>query len=306
MQAENRERQRAEGKLREQAGLLDLTHDTVFVRNMNDVITYWNRGAEERYGWKSEEAIGQVSHQLLQTIFPEPQVFPDPLEEIMATLFHTGRWEGELVHTKRDGTRVTVASRWALQRDAAGRPVEILETNNDITERKRAERALEQALRESEERRRAAEALAQVGRVLTERLDVTVVVRRIVESLRELFAADVVSVFRQGPSGELIALQGTGETPDAEQPWVIPPGHGVAGLARPRAAARRHGGLRCGSSPHLHAGTPRLLEARGPGEPCWRCRSSPRTGSWASSPCGGCSPSTSGRSASPRPSPIRR
>ena len=297
LQAENRERQRAEGKLREQAGLLDLTHDTVFVRNMNDVITYWNRGAEERYGWKSEEAIGQVSHQLLQTIFPEPQVFPDPLEEIMATLFHTGRWEGELVHTKRDGTRVTVASRWALQRDAAGRPVEILETNNDITERKRAERALEQALRESEERRRAAEALAQVGRVLTERLDVTVVVRRIAESLRELFAADVVSVFRQGPSGELIALQGDGR--DAGRGAAL----GHAARARgSRARAFASGG------PSSRRTSLRILASRtrpnsaptsrpaGPGEPCWRFRSSPRTGSWASSPCGGRSPSTSGRS----------
>ena len=231
LQAENRERERAEEKLREQAGLLDLTHDTVFVRDMDDVITYWNRGAEERYGWKSEEAIGQVSHQLLQTIFPEPQVFPDPLEEIMATLFHTGGWDGELVHAKRDGTRVTVASRWALQRDAAGRPVEILETNNDITERKRAERALEQALRESEERRRAAEALAQVGRVLTERLDVTVVFRRIVENLHELFAADVASVLRHEPSGELLLLLTIGESSDANGLSILPPGHGVAGLA---------------------------------------------------------------------------
>ena len=264
LQAENRERQRAEEKLREQAGLLDLTRDAVFVRNMNEVITYWNRGAEERYGWKSEEATGQVSHQLLQTIFPEPQVFPDPLEEIMATLFRTGRWEGELVHAKRDGTPVTVASRWALQRDAAGRPVEILETNNDITERKRAERALEQALRESEERRRAAEALAQVGRVLTERLDVTVVVQRIAESLRELFAADVVSVFRLEPSGELIALQGTGETPDA-WPRVIPPGHGVGGLAvrerRPVVTADISADPRLAYTPEFRA----YIEAGKPG-----------------------------------------
>ena len=58
--------------LREQAGLLDLTHDTVFVRDMNDVITYWNRGAEELYGWRREEAVGKVTHELLQTVFPAP------------------------------------------------------------------------------------------------------------------------------------------------------------------------------------------------------------------------------------------
>ncbi|EIM30972.1 PAS domain S-box protein [Microvirga lotononidis] len=131
--------------LREQAGLLDLTHDTIFVRDPNDVITYWNRGAEEQYGWNKGEAIGQVSHQLTQTIFPRP------LEEITAELLRTGRWDGELVHTRKDGTQAIVASRWSMRRDARGRPVAILETNNDITERKRAE----EALRESEEQWKA-------------------------------------------------------------------------------------------------------------------------------------------------------
>src|SRR5215510_4569925 len=119
--------------LREQARLLDLTHDTVFVRDMNDVITYWNRGAEELYGWTREEAIGKVTHQLLQTIFPAP------LEQINEELLRTDRWEGELVHTKGDGTQVIVASRWSLQRDDHARLGAILETNNDITERKWAE-----------------------------------------------------------------------------------------------------------------------------------------------------------------------
>jgi PAS domain S-box-containing protein len=62
-----------------------------------------------------------------------------PLDEIKSTLLSTDRWEGELVHTKRDGAEVVVASRWSMQRDASGRPAAILETNNDITERKIAE-----------------------------------------------------------------------------------------------------------------------------------------------------------------------
>jgi PAS domain S-box-containing protein len=119
--------------LREQAGLLDLSHDTIFVRDTNDVIVYWNRGAEELYGWKKAETVGKVTHQLLQTVFPMP------LEEITAGLLRTGRWQGELIHTKKDGTQAIVASRWSLQRDAQGQPVATLETNNDITERKRVE-----------------------------------------------------------------------------------------------------------------------------------------------------------------------
>jgi PAS domain S-box-containing protein len=134
------DRKRAQEALRERAQLLDLTHDTIFVRDMHDVITFWNRGAEELYGWKSEQAVGKVSHQLTQTIFPAR------LEEINAELLRTGRWDGELVHTKRDGTQVAVASRWALQRDEQGSPTAILETNNDITERKRAEKERERLL----------------------------------------------------------------------------------------------------------------------------------------------------------------
>src|SRR6266850_1344354 len=62
----------ADVALREQASLLDLTHDSIFVRSMDDVITYWNRGAEELYGLTTEKAVGKVSHQLLQTVFPAP------------------------------------------------------------------------------------------------------------------------------------------------------------------------------------------------------------------------------------------
>jgi two-component system sensor kinase FixL len=143
--------QSANEAVRDQARLLDLTHDTVFVRDMNDVITYWNRGAEELYGFRRDEAIGKVSHELMQTVFPVP------LDEITAELLRTGRWEGDLIHARRDGTRVTVSSRWSLQRDERGRPVATMETNNDITERNQAQNAL-----------RLAEAeLAHINRVMT-------------------------------------------------------------------------------------------------------------------------------------------
>ncbi len=122
--------------LREHASLLDLTHDTIFVRNQDDIITYWNRAATELYGWRPEQAIGRRTAELLRTVFPAP------FDDIMSELRRTGRWEGELVHTARDGRTLIVASRWALQRDNRGRPVAILETNNDITERRQVEDGL--------------------------------------------------------------------------------------------------------------------------------------------------------------------
>jgi PAS domain S-box-containing protein len=123
----------------EQAELLDLTFDTVIVRDMNGVIKYWNRGAEELYEWKREEAFGKVIHSFLHTRFPMA------LDEITDTLVRTGRWEGELIHTKRDGSEVVVSSRWALQRNQSGQPKATLETGNDISARKRAEEMLRQS-----------------------------------------------------------------------------------------------------------------------------------------------------------------
>ena len=126
-----------------QASLLNLTHDSIFVRDMDDVITYWNRGAEELYGWTPEQAIGHRARELLRTVFPLPH------EEIAAELLRTGRWDGELTNAKADGARVVVAGRWSLLRDEHDEPIAILATNNDITERKRWEndiRALNQEL----------------------------------------------------------------------------------------------------------------------------------------------------------------
>jgi two-component system, LuxR family, sensor kinase FixL len=151
LQTEIGERKRAEETLRAQANLLNLTHDTVMVSDMNGVITYWNRGAESIYGWTAGEVLGKVSHLLLQTVFPQP------LGHIRAELVSSGRWEGEVFHTCRDGKQIVVASRWALQRDGQGKPAATLELNNDITGRKRAEEALHQAQAE----------LAHLTRVMT-------------------------------------------------------------------------------------------------------------------------------------------
>ncbi|MGB7754003.1 MAG: PAS domain S-box protein, partial [Candidatus Acidiferrales bacterium] len=134
----------SESRFREQAELLDLTHDAIIVRNLRDEITYWNRGAEELYGRRAEEVLGKMLHDLLQTVYPKS------LEEIDAETRERGSWEGELTHSRRDGSVVTVSSRWVLRRDAEGNPNGILESNRDIS----ANRAAEESRRQSEERNR--------------------------------------------------------------------------------------------------------------------------------------------------------
>ncbi|HMH07670.1 MAG TPA: PAS domain-containing protein, partial [Terriglobales bacterium] len=98
--------------LTEQAALLDLAQDAIVVRDMHSRILFWNLGAEAMFGWTSLEVLGTNTNALLKTEFSEAP------EAIEATLLQQGRWRGEAVHRKRDGTRLIVASRWALQRDA--------------------------------------------------------------------------------------------------------------------------------------------------------------------------------------------
>lgn len=133
------ERKRTEIALAEQARLLDLSNDAIVIRNVNNRIVYWNHGATELYGWSREEAIGQDMHQLLGT------AFDIPLEQLITQLGQNDRLEGELVQVTRDGRRITVLCRWALDREPNGEPGAILTTYNDITMRKQAETALHES-----------------------------------------------------------------------------------------------------------------------------------------------------------------
>jgi PAS domain S-box-containing protein len=127
-------RKRMATVLERQAGLLELAHDAIMVRDLDGRIEFWNRGAENLYGWSKQVAEGRIKHELLKTVFPEP------LEEIRRKLIETGYWEGELQHTKRDGSTIIVSSPWVL-RGVDGR-IEVLEINRDITQQKRFEKAL--------------------------------------------------------------------------------------------------------------------------------------------------------------------
>ena len=114
------ERKRHEQQLAEQARLLDLSNDAIIVRDKNERITYWNSGATKIYGYTRQEALGTVVQRLLKSKLPEL------LPKIYEKLLRDNHWQGELVHTRRDGRRMTVFSRWALDRDTQGNRAYVL------------------------------------------------------------------------------------------------------------------------------------------------------------------------------------
>lgn len=119
-------RKRMSAVLERQAGLLELAHDAIIVRDLDGRIHFWNRGAQKLYGWSKELAEGAMKHELFQTGFPNTP------QEIQRELIKNSCWEGELRHTTRNGKKIIVSSRWALRRMDDGE-IEVLEINRDIT-----------------------------------------------------------------------------------------------------------------------------------------------------------------------------
>lgn len=127
------ERKQAEQKIREQAALLDVAKDAILVRDLDDQILFWNKGAEHLYGWKAQEALGKNANELL---YKEKL---SQLTQIQKTLHQHGEWQGELHQVTKEGKEIIVESRWTLVRDADEKPKSILVVNTDITQKKQLE-----------------------------------------------------------------------------------------------------------------------------------------------------------------------
>ena len=149
-----KKREQAEETLRKQASLIDLSPDAIIMRKPDGTITFWSKEAEKLYGWTKEDAIDQLIHVLLATKFPRP------LELILKQLETDSKWSGELVHTNKNGRKVTVQSYWLGKFGDDGKIEEMLESNVDITERIELQAKLEDSAVRVEEYANQMEALA--------------------------------------------------------------------------------------------------------------------------------------------------
>jgi PAS domain S-box-containing protein len=134
------DRKLTEQKIQEQAALLDIASNAIFVCDLDHYILYWNQGAERLYGWSALEAIGQLAHELLQNDVAQ-------VAEIMQPLLARGEWRGEVRKVTKTGQEVIVETHWTVVRDEAGQPTSILSVDTDITEKKRLEAQFYQAQR---------------------------------------------------------------------------------------------------------------------------------------------------------------
>jgi PAS domain S-box-containing protein len=196
------ERRQEQSATAEQAALLELTQDSVFVIDMEGKILFWSRGAEVMFGYTKAHAVGKISHELLQTEFPQP------LTEIRAELMCAGHWEGDLLKTAQDGRRIVVTGRWALQWGKRDQAPRVLVISSDITERKQGEellilqreqlRALAerlQTVREEDRKKVARDLHDQIGQILTSiKMDLTWMTRHLPQSEELLLARVAESI----------------------------------------------------------------------------------------------------------------
>ncbi len=176
------DRKHVEEQLRRQAELLDQSHDAIFTWKIGGGITYWSRGAESLYGYSREEAIGRVSHDLLRTRAPVPR----HTQEIESQIVRQGSWYGELTHTTRDGREIVVESRHV--RVSYDGELHALETNRDITARKRTEEQVNLLMREANHRAKNLLSLVQVIARQTTAHDSDDFIDRFTERLQALAA----------------------------------------------------------------------------------------------------------------------
>jgi len=158
--------------MEQQSKLLDLAHDAVVVHNLEGRIRFWNQGAENLYGWAKDQAVGRLSPDLMQSVFPVS------FEDARRMVLESGHWEGEVRQTTRRGVPVIVSSHWSVHRGPDGE-LEVLEIGWDITSQKRIEEGLRFVNQELELRLQALRRVEGRFRGLLESApDATVIVDR--------------------------------------------------------------------------------------------------------------------------------
>jgi len=126
------ERKLAEERISEQAALLDKAQDAILVGGLDGTIMFWNKGAENMYGWTRDEVLGR---KVADKLYADPKVF----KKVIAQIMEKGELSSEIEHVTKDGRKLVVEARRTLIRDDLGNPKSVLVIYTDITEKKKIE-----------------------------------------------------------------------------------------------------------------------------------------------------------------------
>ncbi len=201
------DRKRKEEELKRQSHFLDLVTDSIVIRDLDYRVVFWNRAAEEFFGWKKEKALGQDVHALLKTKFPAP------LEEIEAELLRDGEWDGDLLHTREDGAQIVSATRWVLQREENGKPTGVIEISNETPKRKRVQEALKKNLSQLSKKNRYEKIINTVTQTVHKSINLEDVLENAVEVMNDNIGAvkNVLIYFVEGNEAIIKAYRGLPE-----------------------------------------------------------------------------------------------
>ena len=200
--------------------LMGLAPDAIITVTSDGAIELWSDGAVATYGFTREEAVGQVPRELLRTRFPESAGAAGAPADPDAEVVRQGRWTGELIQTRKDGTEITVASRWVIQGDRHG--AGILRHESDITEQRRAQEDLAFEARRQGALSRFAVTVDVANNTQTEILE------RAVAAVAAGLPADAASIVMWEPvRGEFVLSAST----------IAEPAPGEGGGERPRMAS---------------------------------------------------------------------
>ena len=232
------DQKRSEWADRRLAAVVESSDDAIVTKDLDGVVTSWNRAAEKMFGYTGREMIGRSIRLLI----------PDELqseEDMVLARIRAGEAMDhyETIRRRKDGTRLTVSLSVSPLRDDAGTIVGASKIARDITERVRLQAlASEQAV--------VTEKLYEVGTTLASNLDRDTVVQKVTDVATELTHSRVRGVLLQrygpGRERELHALHALWRAQGSVREVSASSGHrGVrADLSRrgPGAAGRCHQG----------------------------------------------------------------
>jgi diguanylate cyclase (GGDEF)-like protein/PAS domain S-box-containing protein len=127
-----------EEQLRFQAKLLDAVGQSVIATDLEGKVLYWNRGAQELYGWSPGEALERNLR-----VLTVPEELLDQAEAIRSELWAGRTWSGEMLLRRKDGSHVSVLGTATPFFDDRGNLAGMIGVSTDISERKALEAELE-------------------------------------------------------------------------------------------------------------------------------------------------------------------